>query len=29
VTRSIPVNMKRWDKASVKSWVPFAKRCPK
>jgi ribose transport system substrate-binding protein len=27
VKTRIPVSMVRWDKASVKTWVPFAKRC--
>jgi ribose transport system substrate-binding protein len=26
-TRLIPVSMKRWDSAAVKTWVPFSKRC--
>jgi ABC-type sugar transport system substrate-binding protein len=27
VKTRVPVSMVRWDKASVKKWVPFSKRC--
>jgi ribose transport system substrate-binding protein len=27
VRNRVPVSMVRWDKASVRKWVPFAKRC--